>query len=177
MNPRPNLDPPRVFLVGFMGAGKSAAGRIVAAKLGWEFEDTDALVESAEGLSIEELFRRSGEGAFRELEWRALQQFESRRDVVVAAGGGLFLGTVQRAFLKQHGRTIWLDAPLACIRLRLGTGPGRPLWTGDDPVAQRAFFEKRRAAYALADARVDSGDGGPEVVAKRIFECLSGFRR
>lgn len=160
-----------------MGAGKSAAGRVLAARLGWEFDDTDDLVESAAGRSIEEIFRSSGEGAFRELEWQALQLFESRKQVVVAAGGGLFLGVAQRAFLKRYGETIWLDAPLRCIRRRIGEGHGRPLWDRHDPVALRAFFEKRRAVYALADARVDSGEGSPEAVAERIFECLSRFRR
>jgi shikimate kinase len=166
-----------IFLVGFMGAGKSAAGKALAAELGWAFADTDALVEEAAGASIEEIFRAAGEGRFRDLEWRALQSLGGRRDLVVATGGGLFLGVVQRAFLKAHGASVWLDASLARIRGRIGAGQGRPLWTGHDPVALRAFFEKRRAAYALADHRVDPEGLDPREVAERILWCFSAQDR
>jgi len=162
-----------IFLVGFMGAGKSAAGRVLATRLGWDFADTDALVEDAAGISIEEIFQTVGEGKFRDLEWGALQSLAGRRDLVVATGGGLFLGVVQRAFLKAHGHTVWLDASLASIRRRLGEGPGRPLWSAHDPVALRAFFDKRRAAYALADRRVDPEGLDPGAVAERILSCFS----
>src|SRR4029077_7764818 len=87
-------DDPRepVYLVGFMGAGKSTVGRVLTARLGWEFADVDALVESAEGREIEAIFRDSGEGRFREAEWDALRSLGGRRRLVVATGGGLFLG-------------------------------------------------------------------------------------
>lgn len=165
------------FLVGFMGAGKSAVGRIVADRAGWSFADTDLRVEEALGRSVERIFRESGEGAFREAEWRALRELGAKERLVVATGGGLFLGVLQRSFMKEHGTIVWLDAPLERVRERVGQGPGRPLWSGGDPLAQRALFEKRRATYALADVRVDAGAGSPEAIAERAMAALHALFR
>ena len=157
-----------IFLVGFMGAGKSTVGRALAARLHWEFEDTDALVTRAEGRAIEEIFRASGEGRFREAEWDALRSLGGRKNLVVATGGGLFLGVAQRAFVRAHGFSCWLDAPLAVIAARVAEGASRPLWTSDDALSRRALFERRRAAYALADVRIDASVGGSEHLASLI---------
>ena len=158
----------RVFLVGFMAAGKSSVGRVLAARLGWTFADTDALVERGEGLSVEEIFRQRGEGRFREAESAALASLGAVEHVVVAAGGGLFLGVENRRAVRTLGRSVWLDVSLGLARARTGGGAGRPLWS-EDPLRLRAMFEKRRAAYALADARVDASDGHPEAIAARIL--------
>ena len=157
-----------IFLVGFMGSGKSTVGRLLAARLGWRFEDTDALVSRAEGRSIEEIFRTSGEGHFREAEWNALRSLEGRKSLVVATGGGLFLGVVQRAFMRAQGVSCWLDAPLSVVSARIPDDASRPLWGGDDPLQRRAFFERRRAVYALADVRIDASAGQPEHLASVI---------
>ena len=153
MSARHPVDAPW-FLVGFMGVGKSTAGAAVASRWGWDFADTDALVEEAAGRSIETIFRESGEGRFRAAEWDALQSIAGRRRVVVATGGGLFLGTVQRAFVRAHGVSCWLDAPLSVVTARVGDLSARPLWPAGDALSRRTFFERRRAAYALADVRV-----------------------
>jgi shikimate kinase len=159
-----------VFLVGFMGCGKTAAGRALAAQIGWEFADTDDLVVQREGRAIERIFRESGEGRFRELEWEALVAQRGRRRVVVATGGGLFLGVVQRKFLKEEGVTVWIDVPLPVIERRLGSeGAERPLWTSADRLSLRALFERRRAAYALADHRVPGIPGDPGAVGLRVL--------
>ena len=167
MSARRDPDAP-VFLVGFMGAGKSTAGRALAARWGWAFEDTDALVERREGRAVETIFRDSGEGRFREAEWEVLRSLEGRARVVVATGGGLFLGVAQRAFVRAHGVSCWLDAPLAVVAARVGAGASRPLWPADDALSRRAFFERRRAAYALADLRVDASRGGADELASAI---------
>ena len=164
MNARRDPEAP-VFLVGFMGVGKSTAGRALAARWGWDFEDTDVLVTRADGRAVEEIFRASGEGRFREAEWDALRSLGGRARVVVATGGGLFLGVAQRAFVHDHGVSCWLDAPLAVVAARVGSGPSRPLWPVDDVLARRAFFERRRAAYALADLCVDASRGGADDLA------------
>jgi shikimate kinase len=164
-----------VFLVGFMGAGKSTAGRALAARWEWDFEDTDTLVERAEGRAVEEIFRASGEGRFREAEWEALRSLGGRARVVVATGGGLFLGVAQRAFVRAHGVSCWLDAPLDVVAARVGGGSSRPLWSGDDPLARRAFFERRRAAYALADFRVDASRVGADELASAIETARRSF--
>ncbi len=165
-----------VFLVGFMGSGKSAVGRLLAAALGRGFADTDDLVVEREGRPIERIFREAGEGHFRRVEWEALQSLAARPGIVAATGGGLFLGTLQRAWLRQQGITVWLDAPLEeCLR-RLGpAGDGRPLWAAEgDRLGFRALFERRRASYALARLRI--GVGGPaREVARRVESRLLPF--
>lgn len=158
-----------------MGVGKTTVGRALAERLGWAFEDTDALVEQAEGCAIDEIFRRSGEGRFRELEWRALNTLAGRTRLVVATGGGLFLGVVQRAFMRSHGISVWLDAPLATVAARIVDSGSRPLWPSDDPLARRAFFERRRAVYALADLRVAARAGEADALAKAIEAARRGY--
>lgn len=160
-----------IALVGFMGSGKSEVGRALASLLDLPFADTDALVVARAGRSIESIFREEGEGRFRELEWEALRSLGGEGDRVVATGGGLFLGVTQRAFLRRHALTVWLDVSLEVARSR-APREGRPLWRDDDPIAFRAMFEKRRAAYALADLRVAASEGDPAAVAERVRAAL-----
>ena len=109
-----------IYLVGFMGAGKTEVGRRLASRGGRQFADTDALVEAADGRSIESIFREAGEGYFREAEERVLEELLERNGFVVATGGGLFVGYRQRSRMKQAGRTVWLDASLEVIERRVG---------------------------------------------------------
>lgn len=160
-----------------MATGKSTVGRALAEHLGWAFDDTDAIVERAEGRAIEEIFRASGEGRFREAEWQALRSIAGRRRVVVATGGGLFLGVAQRAFIREHGVSCWLDAPLDVVAARIVDASTRPLWPTDDPLERRAFYERRRAAYALADLRVDASRGEPDALAREIATARGSFFR
>ena len=176
MSARHDPDAP-VYLVGFMGVGKSTVGRALAARLGWEFADTDALVESAEGRDVEAIFRASGEGRFREAEWDALRSLGNRRRLVVATGGGLFLGVAQRAFVRRTGISCWLDAPLSVVAARIGEAAARPAWPDGDALPRRAFFERRRAAYALADIRIDASDGGADDLASTIDAARRSFWR
>jgi shikimate kinase len=166
-----------VFLVGFMGCGKSRIGRRLADELDREFIDTDALVERREGRLIESIFRDDGEGRFREAEWQALRSLAGRPDAVVATGGGLFLGVPQRRFIREQGTSVWLDVSLDVARRRVGEGAGRPLWLQHDPLALRAMFEKRRVAYALADVRVDATASDADALALAIARRLSPIFR
>ena len=158
----------RVFLVGFMGAGKSAVGRALAERAGLAFTDTDAEVERTAGMPIEEIFQRFGEGAFREAEQAALRALETGPPAVVATGGGLFLGVENRRLVRRLGRSVWLDVPLELAAARVAGGPRRPLWS-EDRLSLRVLFERRRAAYALADAHVDASQGGPPEIAGVIL--------
>lgn len=159
---------PRAFLVGFMGSGKSAVGRALAELAGLPFVDTDEAVERREGMTIEEIFRRRGEGAFREAEWNVLQALEGTDPAVVATGGGLFLGVENRRLVRRLGRSVWLDVPLEVAASRVRPASGRPLWS-QDPLTLRALFERRRAAYALADERVDASRGSSREIASVIL--------
>jgi shikimate kinase len=162
-----------IFLVGFMGSGKSTVARRLAEHVGWDAVDTDDLVERRAGRTIEAIFVESGEGRFRSLEQEALESLDGRPRTIVSTGGGLFLGLAQRRWMRSRGTTVWLDAPLEVCRARIGPGPGRPLWRSEDPIALRAMYERRRAAYALADVRVDAGTGAPEELVGAILLRLT----
>lgn len=175
MSPRAPGSP--LFLVGFMGSGKTSVGRALATRLAWTFADTDAMVERALDRSVEGIFRASGQGRFREAEWEALCAFAGATRVVVATGGGAFLSVAARALVRAHGVSIWLDVPYAVARARIGDGDARPLWPRGDAIDGRAFFERRRATYALADLRVDASAGDAAHVALEIEDRLSTLRR
>jgi shikimate kinase len=162
-----------IFLVGFMGSGKSTVGRIVADRLSRPFVDTDERVVAREGRTIEQIFAREGEGYFRAAEWDALREIAASPPPVVATGGGLFLGSLQRRWLRARGLTVWLDASLAACRTRVALGGGRPLWLERaDSIDFRVLFERRRAVYALADLRLPA-DGSGEGVARDLLQRLA----
>jgi len=173
---RRDADAP-IYLVGFMASGKSAVGRVLAMRLDWEFVDIDVAVENAHGRTIETIFRESGEGAFREAEWAILRSLAGRRALVVATGGGLFLCAAHRRFVREHGVSCWLDASMAAVLARAGDGSARPLWPRGDRLDRRAFFERRRATYALADLRVDASSGTPDDVARAVDAGRQGLFR
>ena len=156
-----------VFLVGFMGSGKSACGAALAAQLGREFVDTDAVVEARAGRSIERIFRSGDEASFRNLEREAVEALARRRNVVVATGGGAFLEAATRRLTHRRGTTVWLDVSLGEVRRRIGPGGSRPLWPAD-PLEQRILFERRRAVYALCSIRVAGSPGDADAVARRV---------
>lgn len=162
--------PERIFLVGFMGAGKTTVGRALAALLGYEFLDTDAAVEASEGRSVEELFRERGEGYFREREWEVLAATAARTRLVVATGGGLFLAPMHRSFIRRHGASVWLDLPVEEVWARCHQKPGRPLFTTFEELT--ALLEARRPRYALSDLQIQVGGREAAQVAEEIEERL-----
>jgi shikimate kinase len=160
---------PGIYLVGFMGSGKSTVGRRLAAEIGWPFEDLDATIEAREHTTISQLFAEHGEAEFRRRESAALEQAIAQvprgKPLVLALGGGAFGPEVNRARMKDHGITIWLDCPLELCRARVAAEGHRPL--ARDPEAFAALFETRQPIYALADYRIDAGsDDDAETVRK-----------
>src|ERR1700733_1254910 len=103
---------PGLYLVGFMGSGKSAVGRLLADELGWSFADIDEDIETAQGISISEIFDQRGEEEFRGIEHEALRQrvreVECGKPMVLALGGGAFVLPANRKLLEERGVTVWL---------------------------------------------------------------------
>lgn len=160
-----------IFLVGFMGVGKTVIGKALARRLGFSFLDTDEMVEKKEGRSINRIFQESGEGYFREKEWEVLKSLKDLSRVVIATGGGLFLGSPHRKFIKEQGVSIWLNAPFEEILKRLRRSPIRPLFTNEEDL--RGMLEKRKARYALADYEIETGHQNIEGIIERILKIIN----
>lgn len=167
-----------IYLVGMMGAGKSAVGRPLAEALNYRFVDADSALEQAAGRRIPELFASEGEAGFRELETAVLDGIASWHSLVVATGGGVVTRAVNWGHLRQ-GVVVWLDAPEAVLLQRLRADPTpRPLLTKSDPAERlAALLKERRPLYGQADLRVAQGDEPPEVVARRVIEALPAILR
>lgn len=174
---------PNLVLVGFMGAGKSTVGAMVARRLGRRFIDLDEEVQAMAGQSIPAIFSRAGEAGFRELEARAVERLLGEHagpgaaagpGLVVAAGGGTLERSENRERLQRLGQLVWLFADLhESLRRARADGTVRPLLQGGEgegAVAER--FGRRRWQYARAAVWVDTRDAGPEQVAERVLRAV-----
>jgi shikimate kinase len=160
-----------VFLVGFMGAGKTTIGRALGRLLGREFVDLDARIVEEDGRDIPRILQESGEPYFRALETRILAGLRGRPALVVACGGGTYANPASHALIDGLGTAIWLQAPLAVMLARCGgdTG-GRPLLGGLEEA--RALYLSRLPAYRTAPVQIDVDGLTPEEAAERIAARL-----
>jgi shikimate kinase len=162
---------PGIYLVGFMGSGKTTIGRLLASRIGWNFADLDHDIEQAHGGTVQQIFAKHGESHFRQLEYVALKQrisdVERGKPSVVALGGGTFVRPDNFALLENNGVTLWLDAPFELIRKRVLSDGSRPL--AADPLQFRELFETRLSGYELADHRVPIVSEDPEVTIDSII--------
>jgi shikimate kinase len=164
----------RIVLTGFMGAGKTTVGRLLATRLGWEFLDLDAFIESRAGLSVPDLFATHGEAHFRQLESNALASALGRSEAVIALGGGTPEVLTNRLLLEQTPgtTTVFLDAPFPALfdRCMLQT-LNRPLLA--DPAAAEARFLTRRPIYRrLARHTIPTVDLAPEQTVAALLARL-----
>ncbi|TVQ08828.1 MAG: shikimate kinase [Leptolyngbya sp. DLM2.Bin27] len=143
-----------LYLIGMMGAGKSSTGAELAQALGYQFFDTDAVVEAAAGKPIAEIFADQGEAAFRQLETQVLAELATYRRLVVATGGGIITQQQNWSYL-HHGIVVWLDAPPTLLQSRLAGDQDRPLLQAPDWKTQLTqLLGQRQPLYAQADVRV-----------------------
>ena len=168
-----------LLLIGFMGAGKSTVGRLVAGQMGLPFVDMDALVRQLDGRTACEIFEEDGEPAFRALETSALQSVVTMPPSVIACGGGVVLSDSNRVVLKRLGMVVYLRVTAAETLARVGDDSTRPLLSGAGGVlAAGRLLEAREALYAaVADAVVDTVDRAPADVAQEVVALALQERR
>jgi shikimate kinase len=163
---------PGLYLVGFMGSGKSAVGRLLAHELGWSFADVDEDIEKAQGVSIAQIFDTRGEQAFREMEQEALRkrvrEIECGKPMVLALGGGAFIDPDTRKLLEERGVTVWLDCPFPRINARVKDQTHRPL--ARDPEKLQQLFDDRRDVYRKAEHRIEADTDDPAAIVAEILK-------
>ncbi|MEY2978091.1 MAG: hypothetical protein RLZZ435_2230 [Cyanobacteriota bacterium] len=164
-----------LYVVGMMGAGKSTLGKELAAALGYQFFDTDTLIEQVAQRSIPEIFAQEGEEGFRTVETMVLGQLCPYHHLVVATGGGIVTRRENWSYLHQ-GLVIWLDVPLAQLFERLQADPTpRPLLQTPDPLAKlENLLQQRRSLYGEADLHF-LNDRPSEIVAETIDRLLKAI--
>jgi shikimate kinase len=156
----------KLYLVGFMGAGKTTVARALGRRLGWRVEDIDERIEARERRSVATIFAQQGEPYFRQQERQALGELLADRQVIVATGGGTFAEPDNRGLMLADGAVVWLDVPLPRIMERVPADGRRPL--AADRAQMEQLFARRRLAYAEAHLRVDGTRPVPEVVEQLL---------
>jgi shikimate kinase len=160
----------KIYLVGFMGAGKSSVARALAKRLDWRAEDIDERIETRERRDIPSIFKQHGEPYFRAAEREALIDLLPLRGTVVATGGGTFVDPRNRELMMRDGLVIWLDVPLAMVLERVPPDGRRPL--AADRGTLEALYNQRLAAYRLAPVRVDASRGPVDLLVDQIVDGL-----
>jgi len=168
---------PTVFLVGFMGAGKTSVGRALSRRLSLPFEDLDDRIQDRTGKTIAQIFRESGEAEFRKAETAALRELLAElgsSSRVVALGGGAFVQSVNAALIAEaQAHSVFLDAPVKELLRRCEEQQKeRPLC--HDPKQFRELYAKRRSSYMKAAVRIDTNGKDVDAVATEVA-CSLGL--
>jgi len=162
-----------VVLVGMMGAGKTSVGRRLASALGMPFRDADAEIETAAACSINEIFERFGEPAFRAGERKVIARLLSEPPHILATGGGAFMDPETRALIGETAISVWLKANVDLLLERVKRKDNRPLLRNTDSrAALLRLMSQREPVYAQANIVVESDDGPHDTVVKRIISAL-----
>lgn len=164
-----------IILTGFMGTGKSSVGKELALRLNYRYIDLDALIVAEAGISINEIFTRDGETAFRAIEARLLSSLKGEENMVLSTGGGAVIAGENRRVLRELGMVINLVAPAEEILLRLRHEHDRPLLNNDKSLERiRALIAHREPFYADADVRIETCG---KTVAGIVDEILISLKR
>lgn len=167
-----------IALIGFMGAGKTAVGRVLAQKLNKKFVELDSLIEQKAGKPIPDIFQQDGEVAFRELEIEVTKEVSTGKDLVIAAGGGIVLNKINIDRLRKNGITIYLTAsPRVTLKRVTSDGGGRPLLEGANPTRTiRELLRFRKPFYErAADIKIDTSKLDVNSVADQIISKMKEY--
>lgn len=169
---RSRLQGVNLYLIGMMGAGKSTIGKLVGQSLGYQFFDTDSLVEQAAGQTVSQVFA-GGESEFRQLETQILAELSAYRRLVVATGGGIVSQPQNWSYLR-HGLVVWINVPVEVLHNRLKKDTSRPLLQTADPLAKlQLLLQERRSLYAQADLEITVGSNdSADQVARRLLAAI-----
>lgn len=160
----------KVYLVGFMGAGKTTVARALAKRVHWRLEDIDERIEKRERRDIPTIFRQEGEAYFRAVEQREVVDLLSIRGAVIATGGGTVVEPVTMELMLRDGAVIWLDVPFAVLLERVPVDGRRPLAT--DRIGMERLYNQRLMAYSRAHLRLDAGRTSVEDLVDQIVDWL-----
>jgi shikimate kinase len=170
-----------IFLVGMMGCGKSTVGQLLAAQIGYQFFDTDHLVEQVSQQSISSIFEMAGEEEFRAIESKVLGEISAYTKLVIATGGGIVMRQENWGYLRQ-GLVVWIDVPAEILWQRIASvhavspqeNRSRPLMNTPEPQATLTqILDSRHHRYAAADLHISvTADQAPASVAAQILEKI-----
>ena len=160
----------KIYLVGFMAAGKTSLAAALSQRLGWQVKDIDELIERREHRTVASIFAREGEAHFRQVERQVLLELVPLRHVIVATGGGTFVDADNRAVINADGFSVWLDAPLPELLTRIPADGRRPL--AADRAQMERIYEARRAAYEQAHLRLDAARASVDALAEQLCAQL-----
>lgn len=163
-----------VVMVGMMGAGKTAVGRALAARLNVPFLDSDYEIETAANMSVPEIFERDGEGFFREKEHQVIKRLLTEERGVLSTGGGAFMAQRNRDLISQAGVSVCLQADLSVLWKRVKGRDTRPLLQTDNPFQTLSnLYDARMPIYGLADLSVTSDElMSIEHMVERVLDAL-----
>ena len=160
----------KIYLVGFMAAGKTSLARALGDRLSWRVEDVDQLIETRERKTVADIFAQYGEPYFRAIEREIIQLLLPLRHVVVATGGGTFMDAESRTAINRDGLSIWLDVPFEELLARVPADGRRPLATDLDQMAR--LFAVRQIGYEQAQLRLDARRLSIGALVERVLEAL-----
>ncbi len=166
-----------IYLLGFMGVGKSSVGKLLAEKLDRQFFEIDDLIVESAGKPITKIFEENGEEHFRQLESDALKSAAEENNAVISCGGGIVMKNENMQIISETGTSVFLSAAIDTLIERIGDSSGRPLLNG---IQDEEKFEKvknsvalRLPKYLTADITLDTNDKTPEVIIDELVGKLS----